>query len=261
MVTSKKGSALMRYLTAPAISLLLIGFAVPVSAASLQVTPVTIELPASAKAASLTLRDLGDAPINAQIRVYRWSQKNGEEQLTPTTDLVASPPAALLKAGQDHIVRVVRVSGKPVEGEESYRLLIDELPQRSDSSGARINFVVRYSIPIFFAQPDAQPQLTWNLSTSNGELVVSVENVGTRHVRISGLKLEGPSGANVSFGDGLVGYVLAHSTMTWTTPAQSPESLSPGMAIKITAQGNNNQISTMATLQSATPSKQTLLEN
>jgi fimbrial chaperone protein len=225
------------------------------------VAPVTIELPATAKAASLTLRDLGDAPINAQIRVYRWSQKNGEEQLTPTTDLVASPPAARLGAGQDQVVRVVRVTDKPVEGEETYRLLIDELPQRSDSAGARINFVVRYSIPIFFAQPDANPLLTWNLSTSNGKLVVSVENVGSRHVRISGLKLQTPSGSSVSFGEGLVGYVLPHSTMSWTAPPQSTEGMSPGMAIRITAQGNNNQISAMATLQSATPSKQTSLEN
>jgi fimbrial chaperone protein len=260
MVTSRNGLCpSVRYSAAPAIGLL-IGFALPVSAASLQVAPVTIELPASAKAASLTLRDLGDMPINAQIRVYRWTQKDGEEQLTPTTDLVASPPAALLRAGEDHVVRVVRVTDKPVSGEESYRLLIDELPQRSDSAGGKINFVVRYSIPIFFAQPDSNPQLAWNLSASNGKIVVRVENTGTRHVRISGLKLETPAGASVSFGEGLVGYVLPHSTMSWTTPAQSAERISLGTAIRITAQGNNDQISAMVTLQSSVRSKQTSLE-
>jgi fimbrial chaperone protein len=250
----------MRYLAAPAMSLL-IGFAAPVSAASLQVAPVTIELPASAKAASLTLRNLGDAPMNAQIRLYRWSQENGEEQLTPTTDLVASPPAAQLKAGQAQIVRVVRVTDRLVEGEEAYRLLIDEVPQRPGSSGARVNFFVRYSIPVFFAQPDAIPQLGWNVSTSNGKLVVSVENVGTRHVRISGLKLESPSGGNVSFGEGLVGYVLAHSMMSWTAPVPSPARMSPGTAIRITAQGNDIRVGATATLGSATSSRQTSLEN
>jgi fimbrial chaperone protein len=260
MVTSKNGmSSPVRYSAATAICLL-IGVAFPVSAASLQVAPVTIELPASARAASLTLRDLGDMPINAQIRVYRWTQKDGEEQLTPTTDLVASPPAALLKAGEDHVVRVVRVTGKPVDGEESYRLLIDELPQRSDSAGGKINFVMRYSIPIFFAQPDSNPQLAWNLAASNGKIVVSVENTGTRHVRISGLKLETPAGASASFGEGLVGYVLPKSRMSWTTPAQSAEAMPPGTAIRITAQGNNDQISAVATLQSSVPSKQTSLE-
>jgi fimbrial chaperone protein len=242
----------MRCLAAQAIGLL-IGFAVPVSAASLQVAPVTIDLPSSAKAASLTLRNLGDAPMNAQIRVYRWSQKDGEEQLTPTTDLIASPPAAQLQASQDQIVRVVRVADKPVLAEESYRLLIDEVPQRSGSSGAKVNFFVRYSIPIFFARPDATPQLNWNLSTSDGKIVVSVENIGTRHVRISGLKLESPSGVSVSFGEGLVGYVLVQSKMSWTAPLQSGR-MSPGTAIRITAQGNDIRVSATATLQSGTPS-------
>jgi fimbrial chaperone protein len=250
----------MRYLAVPAIGLL-IGFAIPVSAASLQVAPVTIDLPASAKAASLTLRNLGDAPMNAQVRVYRWSQENGEEQLTPTTDLVASPPAAQLKASQGQVVRVVRVTDKPVEGEESYRLVIDEVPQRPGSSGARVNFFVRYSIPIFFARPDATPHLNWNVSTHNDKIVVSVENIGTRHVRISGLKLESPSGAHVSFGEGLVGYVLARSTMSWSAPIQSPGGMSPGTAFRITAQGNDIRLSAMATLRSATTSKQTSLKD
>jgi fimbrial chaperone protein len=249
----------MRYFVAPGLSVLL-GLASPASAASLQVAPVMIELVAPAKAASLTLRDLGDLPINAQIRVYRWSQKDGEELLTPTTDLVASPPAAQLKAGQDQVVRVVRVTDRPVEGEESYRLLIDELPQRSNGPGGQINFVVRYSIPIFFAQPDAQPQLNWNASTSNGRLVVSVENVGKRHVRISGLKLEDPSGGSISFGEGLVGYVLPHSTMSWTAPAPAPAGMSPGAALKITAQGNNDRINAVATLRNGLPSQQTSLQ-
>jgi fimbrial chaperone protein len=260
MVTSNKGLRPSgRYFASPAIGLM-IGFAGPVSAASLQVAPVTIELPASAKAASLTLRDLGDLPINAQIRVYRWTQKDGEEQLTPTADVVASPPAALLKAGQDHVVRVVRVTDRPVAGEESYRLLIDELPQRSESGGGKINFVVRYSIPVFFAHSDSNPQLAWKVSASNGKIVVSLENTGTRHVRISALKLETPAGTSVSFGEGLVGYVLPHSMMSWTTPAQSAEGMPPGTAIRITAQGNNDQISAMATVQSSVPSKQTSVE-
>jgi fimbrial chaperone protein len=245
----------MRFFAAPVIGLL-IGFAPAASAASLQVAPVTIELLAPAKAASLTLRDLGDTPINAQIRVYRWNQKDGEDHLTPTTDLVASPPAASLAPGQDQVIRVVRVTDKPVAAEESYRLLIDELPQRSNDAGAKINFVVRYSIPIFFSRPDSTPSLTWSLATANGKIVVGVENVGTRHVRISQLKLEGPTGTRVSFGEGLVGYVLARSKMSWITSVPSPQDMSLGTALRITAQGNNDQISAMATLQSAPRSTQ-----
>src|ERR1700687_4553755 len=61
---------------------LLIGPAVAV-AASLQVAPVTLEFPPNAKASQVTLQNLGTTPINAQIRGFRWTQKDGGVQLKP----------------------------------------------------------------------------------------------------------------------------------------------------------------------------------
>src|SRR5215472_2555055 len=65
-------------------------------AASLQVAPVLVEVAAPGAASTLKLRNEGSAPINVQIRVFRWSQTNGEEKLEPTGDVVASPPLAKL---------------------------------------------------------------------------------------------------------------------------------------------------------------------
>src|SRR5207302_3878346 len=53
-------------------------------AASLQVAPVNIEVQAPAAAATLRLHNVGTRPLNAQLRVFRWSQENGEEKLEPT---------------------------------------------------------------------------------------------------------------------------------------------------------------------------------
>lgn len=229
-------------------TLLLLGAASPVLAASLQVSPVSLELPASVKASQLTLHNLGDAPIDAQIRVFHWTQQDGEERLTPSSDLVASPPAATLSPGQDYTVRVVRVSEKPVDSEESYRLLVDELPQSSPQPGKNVNFVVRYSIPIFFAHTNTDPQLVWTAYSQNGRLVLRVRNDGARHIRISALSVESPSGASISFGSGLVGYVLAHSATRWTGPA-APKGMIPGTTLRITAQGDNGEISATAAMQ------------
>src|SRR6266481_5415488 len=96
--------------------------------ASLQVVPVSIEVPAPGATATLKLRNEGPAPINAQIRVFRWSQANGEEKLEPTDDVVASPPMASLAPKADYVVRLVRVTKRPLSEGESYRLLVDELP-------------------------------------------------------------------------------------------------------------------------------------
>ena len=134
-----------------------LGFAAGASAASLQIAPVGFDLPAASKVAQLTLHNLGTAPLNAQIRVFRWSQAGGQDQLTETQDIVASPPAVTIEPGLDHLVRLVRVAAAPVAGEESYRLLVDELAPPPDPNTTGITFVVRYSVPVFFHDAGAQP--------------------------------------------------------------------------------------------------------
>src|SRR5262245_42609749 len=110
-------------------------------AASFQVAPLLLEVTAPGPAPPLTLRNTGSSPIATQIRVFRWSQEDGNERLAPTEDVVASPPAAELHPGQDYVVRVVRLTKSPVAGEEAYRLLIDELPEVSQRPRT-VNFVV-----------------------------------------------------------------------------------------------------------------------
>jgi len=222
------------------------------AASSLQVSPVSFDLSAGTKTAQLTLQNLGDAPLDAQIRVFRWSQVNGEEQLTPTGDLVASPPAANLAPHQDYIVRLVRIVDKPVEGEESYRLLVDELPPPlpANRTVSTVRLFVRYSVPVFFAQSDSSPQLTWSASVVDHRLRLLVRNDGSQHIRISALKVEGPD-LDVAFGQGLIGYVLAHSTAQWTARSVL-KNAAPGTPLKITAQGENGPVSATAVLQPTT---------
>src|SRR5262245_16497371 len=97
-------------------------------AASLQVSPVTVEIPAPGATAMIKLRNDAAAPLNVQLRVFRWTQENGEEKLEPTNDVVASPPVARLPAKSEHVVRLVRLNKQPITKGESYRLLVDELP-------------------------------------------------------------------------------------------------------------------------------------
>src|SRR5262249_21148415 len=100
-------------------------------AASLQVGPVSLEIPAPGATATVKLRNEATTPLNAQLRVFRWTQKNGEKNPEPTNDVVASPPIARLPAKSEQVVRLVRLSKQPVAKGESYRLLVDELPDAS----------------------------------------------------------------------------------------------------------------------------------
>ena len=144
---------------------LLLGASNLASAGSLQVEPVLVDVTAPGAASTLTLRNEGATPINAQIRVFRWSLVDGQEKLEPTDDVVASPPSVTLTPKGQYTARVVRVSKQPVTGEESYRLLVDQLPDLSQQKNGAVNLLVRYSIPVFFGAPDKKsPTVAWSLA-------------------------------------------------------------------------------------------------
>lgn len=190
-------------------------------AGALQVEPVLLDVTAPGAATTLTLRNQGATPIDAQIRVFRWSLVNGEEKLEPTEDVVASPPAVSLTAKGEYIARIVRVSKRPVTGEESYRLLVDQMPDLSQQKNGMVNLLVRYSIPVFFGAANKKsPTVAWSLAKRGDKITVTVHNGGDRRLRISALNLRDANGKTISFGNGLAGYALGQSTKRWTSNAR-----------------------------------------
>jgi fimbrial chaperone protein len=191
-------------------------------AATLQVAPVLVEVPAPGATASLSLKNEGDKPIDAQIRVFRWSQVDGMEKLVPADEVVASPPMVSIQPKANYSVRIVRLIKTPVTAEESYRLAIDELPAGKGDRAATVNLVLRYSIPVFFTAAGAAPaKVTWSLQKRDGKTFLTAKNEGDRRIRLSKLKLQDTSGGTASFGEGLAGYVLGHSTISWVVPNSS----------------------------------------
>jgi fimbrial chaperone protein len=208
-------------------------------AASLQVAPVLVEVPTPAATSTLKLRNEGTKPLDAQIRVFLWTQANGVDSLTPTDDVAASPPLASLRPSTDYTVRIVRTSKEPVVKEESYRLLIDELPAPSTGSAATVNIALRYSIPVFFTVPGvAATRLTWELQQRvNNKPVIVVNNAGDRRVRLAKLKFTDGKGAIAYFGDGLAGYVLGHSSRNFEVPANA-KGFGAGGVVSMSALGD-----------------------
>jgi fimbrial chaperone protein len=220
-------------------------------AASLQVSPVSVEIPAPGASAIVKLRNEGTTPLNAQIRVFRWTQVKGLEKLEPTEDVVASPPIVSLAPKSDYTVRLVRVTKRPVEKGETYRLLVDELPELKQQRNGAVTFVLRYSIPVFFYSLDAaEAKVAWSIEQRNGRMFVTATNNGDRHVRISALNLRTGDGTTISFGNGLTGYVLGRSAMRWSA-SSSVNRIGAGGSVAISAEGDRGPIRATASMQSA----------
>ncbi|SAL06242.1 P pilus assembly protein chaperone PapD-like protein [Caballeronia calidae] len=203
------------------------------------------------RAQGLWLRNSGDAPIHAQVRVQHWSQTDHKDTLDPTHNIVASPPFIAIAPHAEQLVRIVPVE-PPTDTEQAYRLLIDELPEtQSDGAPkpAGLTFLIRYSIPIFLSATSAVPsnpdhssgrdtpitdlaglQATLNIpspSDRTGTLVVT--NTGRQHIKISELAFLNTRGSKTILSKGLLGYVLPHSQMSWTLhDLPAPATLSNG---------------------------------
>jgi fimbrial chaperone protein len=201
-------------------------------AANLQISPVTLRLRADQGAAGIELQNLGQAPIYGQVRVYVWDQQGGEDVLTPTQQLVASPPIVQIGARAAQTIRLVRTGAAPAGTELSYRVLIDELARDDGPASTGVDIRLRYSVPVFVlpAAPGGET-LRWKVSKKEGGWVLRVDNSGSRHAQIGALSLSTSGGAQFVISKGLFGYVLAGRWREWRLPVVPPADLSGVLAV------------------------------
>ncbi|UPG86159.1 molecular chaperone [Luteibacter aegosomatis] len=197
-------------------------FAPPLRASGLQVSPIGLHLRANAQAEALWLTNTGAETIHAQVRVFRWTQRDGKDRYEASRDLVVSPPMVTIAPGDRQMVRVIRQAAPPDGAEASYRVIVDELPTNRPKG---LEFVLRYSIPVFVApKGDASVRATlsarWSDSAEGPRLQVS--NEGNGHAQIADLVRVDDHGRRTPLLPGLVGYALPGSAMTWPLPSGTP---------------------------------------
>lgn len=208
-------------------------------AASLQVAPTSLQLSARQNADALWISNSGTAPVQVQVRVYRWSQSGGQDRLDPTDDLQVSPPMQSLAAGQQQLVRVVRSDPQVPGAQLAYRVIVDELPTL-DPGRSGMQFVLRYSLPVFVQPGDpgtAQLQARQVL-LDDGRPGLEVRNTGRAYAQLADLAI-GSGGRPQTVHPGLLGYVLGGQTMRW--PLDLPPARLTGATFMARINGESDQ--------------------
>jgi fimbrial chaperone protein len=113
------------------------------------VSPTSIRVAQGQQVATLTVKAGGPGAAQGQVRVMRWMRGSGQGTLSPTRDVVASPPALRMAPNQELTIRLVRTLRTQVRAEECYRVLVDQLPGQSQK-GQVVKFTVRHSVPVCF---------------------------------------------------------------------------------------------------------------
>ncbi|MDS7929050.1 fimbria/pilus periplasmic chaperone [Acinetobacter sp. V102_4] len=196
-----------------AITSLLLFLPSMLNAASIRLSPVSVEILNDQSASSISLYNQSNESTDLQVRVFEWRQNAGQDQLIPTDEIAVSPPFLKLQPNDSYNLRVVRINPAPVSGEQTYRIIIDELPKPIDNRKADqgINVLLRSSLPLFVVNKDAITKLTWSIQQEQNISSLMISNVGNRHALLNNLMLVDVT-ANKSYAikvNTVNGYILA----------------------------------------------------
>ena len=187
------------------------------------VNPVRLDIAYNAKSASVSVANEGAEKLSFQLQAMEWTQdKDGKDIYTEARDLIFFPKLMSIEPGQGSLVRI-GFRAPPGSVEKTYRLFIEELPgvvKPVEGSGAQVNFLVRFGLPIFTAP--AAPQDGLNIEAielKNGVLSFVAQNSGNRHQIYKSIRIEGTNAANKSvFGLDIADrYLLASSQKPYKT--------------------------------------------
>ncbi|MEB7640132.1 molecular chaperone [Acinetobacter pittii] len=183
------------------------------NAASIRLSPVSVEMLNDQSASSISLYNQSNESADLQVRVFEWRQNAGQDQLVPTDEIVISPPFLKLQPNDSYNLRVVRINPEPISGEKTYRIIIDELPKPVDSRKASqgVNVLLRSSLPVFVVNKDAITKLNWSIQQEQNNAYLTISNIGNRHALLNNLMLVDTT-ANKSYPikvNTVNGYILA----------------------------------------------------
>jgi len=201
-------------------------------AASLQITPILIEMFGGARTSTIQVENKGGGASTIQARAFSWTQVPDDDVLTPTEALAVSPPIFTVPDGGSQVVRLV-LRAAPTAAEQAFRVMLDEIP--APAQGTAVVVALRVSLPVFVIPPTAGPPvLKWRLEPeSGGRTRIVASNSGGRYVRVTELKLGLSDGRTLT--TKLVGqtpYVLPSSERHWSVD-DSRQSIRPGVTVNL----------------------------
>ena len=190
---------------------------VPAFAGSFSVSPLRVELSAGAATGALTLRNRADQPVVVQAEAMLWEQADGQDQLTPTRDLLVSPAVFTLAGEGSQLLRVALRRAPDAGRQLSYRLLLTEVPTQPAEGSSGLSVALRLSLPVFVAPASgsAEPSLEWSLARAGGGLILTARNTGNAHARVLSFTAAPDEGQGETLDQRVATYILPGQARSW----------------------------------------------
>jgi fimbrial chaperone protein len=186
------------------------------------ILPTTVQIDAAHRVATITIVN-NDPVVHAfQITPFAWSQVDGQDKLTPTTDLLVSPPVFTVISNGQQSVRFALRNAAPVASELTFRIMLRTAPTDTVPIGSAAQMRIGFSLPVFIASPQGGgPKLTCSYrDLGHNRLALTLENTGTAHIHIARVRLADAQGTAVDLPSAR--YLLADTKATIKVAASRP---------------------------------------
>lgn len=184
---------------------------------ALNVDATSLALSRAKMSGAIRVESHKDAPDLVQVHVYAWSQRDGQDELAPTDDLIGLPLVFTIPPNGAQTVRVGIRGALGGPQEMAYRVIVGEVATDARvRSGLETRLAFNFPVYVAPLEPPNR-SLQWNVQRlDQRHLRVSVQNTGNVHVAIQHLDLsDGARGAKLAELDARQS-VLAGRQWSWT---------------------------------------------
>jgi fimbrial chaperone protein len=179
--------------SAGVIATLLAAAAPAAIAGAFSVTPVRIYMAPRDRAVAITIVNEGDTEVALQADLNNWSQKaDGSDELTPTEDLILSPPILKLAPRARQVVRLALLKPADASRQLTYRLIMREVPEAiaSRDQTVQVPVALALSMPVFITPPVAKRAVKCELVRVDARTSrATCANTGTAYAQVRQLQL------------------------------------------------------------------------
>jgi len=201
-------------------------------AGSFTVNPVRLTLSPSQTVAAVTVKNVGSESTVIQLETSSWTQHDGQDTLTSTNDILATPPILTIPPGGSHIVRVGLRRAPDPQHEMTYRFFLREVPPPEPiAQGLRVALLI--SMPVFVVPPKALvPAVQWRaVRAHDGNIRLLAKNTGQAHIQLGQLEITPAEGGPAIATRNMADYLLPDNSREWTVTPRSAASIGEVLAI------------------------------
>lgn len=227
-----------------------------VYASAIEVSPTKVFFQPDQKFTSIIVKNLSKEKVFIQAELLHWQQKDSKNIYNTSKELIISPPLFSIEPESEQVVRIGRKQLTQSSSEQSYRLLLSEIPDQFKLTNG-LKIVLRLNLPIFITPKETtQHDLKWSRSVKNNQVTLSIYNPNNTHRMVNKVELKDKLNKSLYEKQNAFIYLLPKQKYTWQLNKDSIKTANLGKINDVTM-----QLETQNGLTSALAMEENLINN